>query len=136
MAIKYSMKQYKLHTLVDITETHARRGEDPTAYKQQQNWMTLIQTLGLRCNPIIVHQETSEENLSKFEFGTKYKGKQTVWTVIFDFEHASDEDLELINEDFDLVPISGNLSESVTLDKEIFETKSNSCRNIIFLCER
>ena len=37
-------------TLVDITETGARRGEDPLAYRQQQNFLTVLQTIGLRTN--------------------------------------------------------------------------------------
>lgn len=130
--IKYTMKQYKLQTLVDITETHARRGEDPKAYKQQQNWMTLVQTLGLRCNPIVVHQEQEQETASQLGLGTSYKGKQTVWTVVFDFEHASDEDLELLDQDFDLVPIAADLDESVELQQPIFQTKDTKLRNIVF----
>lgn len=136
MAIKYSMKRYKLHTLIDITETHARRGEDPRAYKQQQNWMTLIQTLGLRCNPIVTHTECENDSIAKYKFGTKYKGKQQVWTVYFDFEHASDDDVDLLNQDFDLVPVSDQLDETVKLDSAIFQTKSTEFRNIVFSEDR
>lgn len=130
------MKRYKLHTLIDITETHARRGDDPTAYKQQQNWMTLIQTLGLRCNPIVTHKELESTGVTKYDFGSKYKGKQQVWTVYFDFEHADENDLEFLKEDFDLVPIAGDLDESITLNAAIFQTKDSEYRNIVFSEDR
>lgn len=136
MAIKYNMKRYKLHTLIDITETHARRGDDPKAYKQQQNWMTLIQTLGLRCNPIVTHQESESTGVAKYNFGTKHKGKQQVWTVYFDFEHADDNDLEFLNQDFDLVPIATDLDETVKLENAIFQTKSSELCNIVFSKDR
>jgi len=126
------MKQYKLHTLIDITETHARRGEDPKAYKQQQNWMALIQTLGLRCNPIVVEQQTDNTSTAKHEFGTKYKGKQQVWTVAFDFEHADEDDIKIFNEVFDLVPVASDLDETVTLPNSIFQTTDPELRNIVF----
>jgi hypothetical protein len=126
------MKQYKLHTLIDITETHARRGEDPTAYKQQQNWMALIQTIGLHCNPIVVHQETEKQSIASMGFGTTYKGKQQVWTVIFDFEHAADDDIEVLNKIFDLVPVATELDETVPIKNSIFQTQDSSLRNIVF----
>jgi len=126
------MKRYKLHTLIDITETHARRGEGPKEYKQQQNWMTLIQTLGLRCNPIVTHQECEYVGVSKFGFGTKYKGRQQVWTVFFDFEHADDDDIDLLSNDFDLIPVASDLDETIKLKSAIFQTKDNELRNIVF----
>lgn len=134
--IKYSMKRYKLQTLVDITETNARRGDDPTEYKQQQNWMTLIQTLGLRCNPIVTHTECESVPVGKLGFGSSFKGKQQVWTVYFDFEHEDENDLEFLKNDFDLVPIAGNLQETAKLDSEIFQTSSAEYRNIIFSEDR
>lgn len=136
MAIKYSMKRYKLHTLIDVTETHARRGDDPLEYKQQQNWMTLVQTLGLRCNPIVTHRECENTAISKYGFGSKYKGKHQVWTVYFDFEQEDDDDLELLTQDFDLVPVASDLTETVKLDNAIFQTRSTEYRNIVFSEDR
>ena len=48
------MNRFELTTLVDITKTNARRGEDKLAYGQQQNYMSVVQTLGLRTNVGIV----------------------------------------------------------------------------------
>ena len=45
--------RFIIHTLVDITETGSRRGEDPKQYRQQQNFLTVMQTIGLRVNPDI-----------------------------------------------------------------------------------
>lgn len=130
------MKRYKLHTLIDITETHARRGDDPKEYRQQQNWMTLVQTLGLRCNPIVTHRECESTGIAKYGFGTKHKGKHQVWTVYFDFEHPDEEDLNFLAQDFDLVPVATGLDETVKLDNDIFQTKSNEYRNIVFSEDR
>ena len=46
--------RFIIHTLVDITETGSRRGEDPKQYRQQQNFLTVMQTIGLRVNPTYV----------------------------------------------------------------------------------
>ena len=37
--------RFTIHTLVDITETHARRGEDPKQHRQQQNFLTVYKQL-------------------------------------------------------------------------------------------
>ena len=44
---------FNLFTKVDITKTNARRGDDPFKMKQQQNYLTVLQTIGLRVNPIL-----------------------------------------------------------------------------------
>jgi hypothetical protein len=130
------MKRYKLHTLIDITETNARRGEDPRAYKQQQNWMALIQTLGLRCNPIVTHTECKNASVANLGFGTAYTSSQQVWTVYFDFEHEDDNDLTFLVSDFDLVPVAAGLDETIALETDIFRTESKKYCNIVFSTDR
>jgi hypothetical protein len=130
------MKRYKLHTLIDVTETNSRRGEDPRAYKQQQNWMTLIQTLGLRCNPIVTYTECENTSVGALGFGTVYTSNQQVWTVYFDFEHEDDDDLKFLVNDFDLVPVAADLDETVELEADIFRTKSKKYCNIVFSTDR
>lgn len=133
---KYDMKRYKLHTLIDVTETNARRGEDLTLYKQQQNWMTLVQTLGLRCNPIVTYRECNLVNVKEYTFGTDYKGEHRVWTVYFEFDHAGDDDLINLVQDFNLVPVASWLEETIPLSDAIFQTKSTICCNILFSEDR
>jgi len=42
--------KFTLTTVVDITETRARRGEDKKQVNQQANYNTMFQTIGLRVN--------------------------------------------------------------------------------------
>lgn len=116
-----------IKTLADITETNARRGEGD-AYKQQQNFMSVLQTIGIRANPsnITISQEESTA-----EFGSKYKGKQTIWTMRFEIEYGATS-VDMLEEDFDLVPFIDNLQETAKFDKAIFFTNDSKNKNIIF----
>ena len=63
--------RFTIHTLVDITETHARRGDDPKQHRQQQNFLTVLQTIGLRVNPTYLEApEVIKEVPSKLGLGT------------------------------------------------------------------
>jgi hypothetical protein len=123
--------QFKLYTLVDITETHARRGEG-NAYKQQQNYMTVLQTVGLRSNPSNVSVTKEKMPVSKLGFGNKFKGQQNVWVFKFDIEYEAGHSIELLTTDFDMVPFISNLEETVDFEKTIFYTKDSTLTNIVF----
>ena len=120
MTDKYSMR-FVLYTLIDITQTNARRGEDPFAQKQQQNYMTALQTISLRANPIIQSQPVMETASCK-DLGFEFKGKQNIWSLEFEFESEGQHSLELLNLDFNYVPIIKNLNETIDLDPCAFIT--------------
>ena len=122
----------KIKTLIDITNTGARRGETPHRMNQQQNYLTFLQTLGLRSNFDIDEYPTVDKETTK-DFGSNYKGRQNVWTVVVDlpFEGALTEDMLL--DDFDLVPFISNLDETVKFHTEAFSTTDNTELNIRFL---
>jgi RNase P subunit RPR2 len=71
---------YRISTLVDITNTNARRGEDPIAYRQNQNYMSLLQTIGMRTNVEFISLEKENKSLIDMNFGSNFKGEQDVWT--------------------------------------------------------
>jgi len=120
-------------TLIDITETGCRRGEDPTQYRQQQNFLTVMQTIGLRVNPTyVMPPETIKEIPSKLGLGTSYKTKQTVWKYTFDVDYEGALDVQTLVNDFDLIPVIGGLNETVVLDMPQFITKNTSKTNINF----
>ena len=120
-------------TLIDITETGCRRGEDPTQYRQQQNFLTVMQTIGLRVNPTYVTPpETIKEIPSKLGLGTSYKTKQTIWKYTFDVDYEGALDVQTLENDFDLIPVIGGLNETVVLDMPQFITKNPSKTNINF----
>jgi len=125
--------RFRIHTLVDVTETNARRGENNKEVNQQANFNTMYNVIGLRTNPTDFQVTVEKENISKYNFGSNYKDKQYVWTVEFYVEADESTSIEIMAEDFDLVPIIKGLDESVKLDKGMFVTHSNNGRtNIIF----
>ena len=124
---------YRFHTLVDITNTQARKGEDPILYREQQNYMTFTQTLGLRTTFIDFHVSVKDEqDLAEYKFGNKFKGKATVWTGTFKNDREEDLELGLIEKDFDIVPIITGLKESVELEIPAFRSQIDANRNIYF----
>ena len=132
MTISISMK-FRIQTLVDITETRARRqGDDKFAYKQEANFQTVLQTIGLRVN---INYENSpcfdEITVTKMSFDDKYKGKQMLWTFEFDVEYEDALTLEMLEGDFDLIPIITGLNETIQLDKALFKTTGKN-KNILF----
>ena len=129
MAISNSMR-FQLQTLVDITPTNARRTEDRYKYKQHQNYMTMLQTLGLRSNPsnIVVTNKKEDAKI----FGKEYTGKQTVWTVEFEIEREGGIDLELLKADYNVVPFIADLDETVEFKKSVFQTNNTKYKNIVF----
>lgn len=125
--------RFKIHTVVDITETNARRGQaDKVSLDQQANYNTLIQTIGLRVNADPVSLTTDIIDVSKIMFGDAIKGKQRVWTFEFDNPYEGALSVDMLNNDFDLVPIITNLNETANIHNSIFCTKNPNDRNIIF----
>lgn len=131
----YCMK-FLVYTLVDITETRARRGEDHLRVDQQQNFLTFLQTVGLRVNPTVNKtpevKEVQLKDLEGVEFGSRYKGKHRVWTFEFDIEYESALNIQMLEGDFDLVPIITGLEETAKVKHGVFRTKDNQERNIVF----
>lgn len=125
--------RFKLLTLMDITQTDARRGDDPRKQKQQQNFLTAMQTISMRSNPIVTSKPTVEEtSVSKLGFGDVFKGKHKVWTLNFSFESESHA-LEWLREDFEMVPVITDLDETIKTDVRAFLTNGSPVRNTVFL---
>lgn len=126
--------KFKLYTLIDITETGARRGEDPLKVRQQQNFLTVVQTIGIRANPEISQAPVIEKlNLSKLDFGTDFKGTKLVWSLEFSFGLNHYHTLEQLVNDFDFVPIIGELTENIKPTNWVFRTTDDAQRNIFFV---
>jgi hypothetical protein len=94
-----------------------------TARNQQRNWETMKQLISLRCQPTTFEQPVALENqqLSKYEFGKDYTGKQTVWTFKFSTEFAAVYDnpgdrYGALKADAQSVPIICKLAETAKLD--------------------
>ena len=125
--------RFIIHTLVDITETGSRRGEDPKQYRQQQNFLTVMQTIGMRVNPTYVSSPVVVKEVpSKLELGTSYKTKQSVWKYVFDIDYEGALDVETLVNDFDLIPIITDLDETAKFENAHFLTKNTALTNISF----
>jgi len=124
---------FRINTLIDITETKARRQDnDKFAYKQQANFQTLLQTLGLRTQVFYDNSPSFDKlSTSKFDFSDKYIGKQNVWTFDFYIEYEGGLSLDMLTEDFDLIPIITGLNETIDTDKALFRTTGKD-KNILF----
>ena len=121
-----------LTTLVDVTETKARRGDEKFKLSQQANYMTMLQTAGLRINPTPLSLEAKTKDIGDLGFGTSFTGKQRYWTFQFSFETEAGLNQELLENDFDLVPFLTGLEETADFKNAVFRTKDEKDKNILF----
>ena len=121
--------QVTIHSLIDITETNARKGSDRKIYSQQQNYMTLMQTIGLRSNyeidiPVYMHQVKIDG-----KFGSNYTGEQNVWSIQLNYQ--SNDDVDVLRNDLNLVPIIVGLDETSIQDANVFRTTDPIHKNLL-----
>lgn len=125
--------KFEIITLIDITETRAKFDKSNSAWHQQQNFITVLSTIGIRSNPVIETTSTYTIEAVKGQgFGTVFKGEQKIWRLEFEFESEAAHSIEFLIEDFDIVPIIAGLNETVKLKNSVFETKSSAYRNTMF----
>lgn len=124
-----------IKTLVDITETGARRGEDPLRSKQQANYNTIIQTAGFRANLVPNKCVKHVSSLKDLNFGDFFKGNQSWWEISFHLDYAEAITDEMLINDFSLVPFISGLEETVKFEKDVFITLGSK-KNIFFEFEQ
>ena len=133
------MINYTAYTLVDIsntTETKITRNK--IAFLQQQNLNTLIQTVGLRSQPLepsVTIKMT--QDIVDYEFGNEYQGLHTVWQFDFSIEHSEifkfkEQDSYHLYNDTDGIAIYKGLEETCKLKTSCFETKNKNNINLYF----
>ena len=121
-----------LTTVVDITETNARKEDDKLARNQQANYLTMLQTVGLRVNADPLKCETYVGDVSEFGFGSAITGKQRYWQFTFEHDYEGAVTQNTLIDDFDLVPIITGLNETALINNQAFRTKDATERNIVF----
>jgi hypothetical protein len=129
--------EYKLYTLVDITHTGQYRNE-PGKQKerwQEQNFNTVLQTLGIRSNVTFKIGPTPVEVKGRL-VGFDTDDIIRVWR--FDFYTELDNVYEkesdpvgLLKDDFMLVPYINGLNESMEQQYAVFTTEEPGS-NIVF----
>jgi hypothetical protein len=129
--------EYKLYTTIDITHTGQFRNEPgkELARWQEQNFNTIIQTIGIRSNITYRHGPDMVEvkgSLVGFEFDKIVK----MWR--FDFYTEQDHVFEIdkdpvrhLKELFTGVPYIASLTEQLEQNYAVFVTEG-SHRNIVF----
>ena len=122
--------KFRIKTLIDVTETRARKSDDPVLAKQQANFMTLYNTIGLRTNAVDFTTSITKEDTTIF--GSSFKGKKTVWTVEFYVEAEDSLTIDMMLGDFDLVPFITDLTEDAKFSASVFRTQDPAHTNIIF----
>lgn len=128
---------YKLYTLVDITNTGQHRvepGKEHLRWKEQ-NFQSVLQTIGIRANII----ESTKPQIT--EVAGRLIGFDTdeiirVWRFDFrterDFLFEKDGDpVGLLKDDFHLVPYINGLDEMMEQNYAVFNTSPKGA-NIVF----
>jgi hypothetical protein len=124
--------RFRLTTLVDITETNARRGDNAKSLRQQQNFLTVLNTIGLRSNPTYKKSpEITTVSPRTVGLGSVYNKKQNVWSFEFEIEAEDGHSVDMLQTDFNLVPFIDGLDESA-LENTHFVTSDSKNNNIYF----
>jgi hypothetical protein len=133
------MQLIEIKTLVDITNTKVSRPNQGTQLEidQHRNFTTLKQCAELRS---IISYDFSPEmqviDVKDHGFGSKYKGKHAVWTFRFSPDRSGayakgDNDIGCLLEDVHGVPVIEKLTETINIEKAIFELIDSTSKNTI-----
>lgn len=122
MSTKYQMIYY-LYTLVDITETKLYHGNDILGKCQQQNFQTVIQTIGLCGN---VYYNESPIKIPSSKFKNHHECWYFEWTMeIPDLFKRDDDPIAILPELFNFVPYIPNLTENINNEHPFFKPADN-----------
>ena len=117
---------YRLYTLTDITCTGQYRNEEgkEQARNQQQNFDTVLNTIGIRANVMYDDQPTVMVNIPN-RYGMTGKDFANIWVFEWQvesqyrFRHEED-DVGLLKVDFSLVPYISGLTETARFKNNLF----------------
>jgi hypothetical protein len=129
--------EYMLYTTVDITNTGQYRhepGKESDRWKEQ-NFQTLLQTIGLRTN-ITFRRPPDMIQVSGKQIGFATENLVRAWRFDFSTEREGffekdNNPVAALIEDFDGVPYIAGLDESMTQNFDVFVTEGPA-QNIVF----
>lgn len=134
------MEIVEIKTLIDITKTKALRHNQGTQLEidQNRNFITLLQCCEIRSIVSYDSNPTCElTDVKDIGFGSNYKGKHKVWTFVV----RTDRDGVYINDDgnpvgkliddLHSVPIIKSLTETINIDKAVFDSKGPLTANVV-----
>lgn len=131
------MEYIEIKTLIDITKTKALRPNQGTQLEidQYKNFITLMQCIEIRSIVEYNNAPVVEKlDLKSLDFGAAYKGKQNVWSFKFRPDRSGvymleDNIIGLLFNDLHQVPVVKNLTETINIDKAIFDLKDTQFKN-------
>ena len=120
-SISGDLQFFTVKTLIDLTNTgdfnpynsHSvlKVGGEKKSYNQAQNLNTLLQTISLRTQPVIVGDvRVDVDQMNIGDFGTFADDGISIWTLKFATEHPQAITLDLLKEELDGVPIITGIS--------------------------
>ena len=115
-----------------MTETNVGRSGEAKQRNQQANYNTVVQTAGLRVNPMPIALESKVGVVDGIGFGSSIKDKQRYWVFTFQHEFENALNLDQLKDDFDLVPVITGLDETALINNSAFRTKDSVETNIVF----
>ena len=124
----------KIVTVIDITLIQSRQ-RDKFKNNQMANYNTLLHTAMLRTNIDPIDCQSYVSDVSDLGFGENITGKQRYWIFTFDSDYFGEELIEMLVDDFDLVPVILDLNDTATINNSAFRTKDKKEKNIIFIKE-
>ena len=127
---------YKLYTLVDITRTGQHRHEvgKEQLWNKEQNFNTMLHTLGLRSN---IYYELSPQlievvgRIVGFDTDEVIRVWRFDWTTEHDLYSVGNNPVGFLEQDFHLVPYINGLDEMMTQHYSVFSTHDPG-KNIVF----
>ncbi len=128
------MARYQIITVVDITRTNPTRTEtEPVTLGQQANFNSLVQAIGMRSN--VTWIQDPELHNGRLPIGP---GKAAHWIWQFDAEREDvflnqGDDVALLVNDLDGVPIVDQLNNTVELTPAVFRSQGD---NINIWCSK
>ena len=127
------MSLFTAYTLVDISNTQeTKHDRNRLQFFQQQNLNTLVQTIGLRSQPLDIGvQAIMTQDIVDYGFGKQYQGLHTVWKMQFSIEHSEVlSDLSQLLNDCNGIPIYTGLEETAEINSKCFETVDSTLVNL------
>lgn len=133
------MEKIQIKTLIDVTPTGVTRFQSgkEIEHNQHKNWITLLQAIELRSLIEFEEPATCQTlELRALGFGEKHRGTHSMWTFTFstdrDLSYADDTGpLGLLLSDLHEVPIITNLTETINMNRPIFNTQSRFYKNTV-----
>ena len=126
------MERIQIFTVIDMTETNVGRSGEAKQRNQQANYNTVVQTAGLRVNPMPIALESKVGVVDEIGFGSSIKDKQRYWVFTFQHEFENALNIDQLKDDFDLVPVITGLDETALINNSAFRTKDSVETNIVF----